>query len=654
MTEKKRKQVRRKVRSTPRKGRRVQPGSRPAIDRARLPGPVLAILDEHKYIARLLQLLQDQIDAIEHHGEVDYDTVGGVMRYMVNIPDVFHHPKEDLIFERMSGTDEELAQTIQRLQEGHRMIVASGRSLLEKATTAAASGKPGDLRDLRNDLRHYVNGLREHMETEESRVFVPAVAQLTGADWLEIDRLIKPVLDPVFSATVEEEYRSIFDKYLNRASRIATGAVPFMLIEGVAAGAEQALHAGVAIGDLAWRLLQEGERSTRRQLQVLRRTARARGAKAKLSSLRRASDVQIEWIRTSIALVLAALEPDELQAMEKRPRAPRRGTMKLRKELETFMDSPLPQQRRAGVSWQAVAMNLLLRLTVKQMMAWVSLDRASDLQKLAQVLNRVPPGVNSTPLATSEFQGEWLRTGAAARERAILHLPGGAFILPATPGHRTMLDRVCRACDADGLLVHYRLAPEHPFPAGLEDAVAAYGFLLENGIEPRNIVIMGDSAGGGLALSLVLALKQQGAPLPCGVVLLSALTDLNLTNPSQRFNRWRDTLLPVRRDMQSYKIYRGKAPADHPLLSPVFGNFRDFPPMFAQVSSTETLLDDTLRVARKARGQGVDFEVEVWEGLPHDWHIFSLIPEAAEALARVSDFVRRHFGREHNAAATQE
>ena len=216
-----------------------------------------------------------------------------------------------------------------------------------------------------------------------------------------------------------------------------------------------------------------------------------------------------------------------------------------------------------------------------------------------------------------------------------------------------MLDRVCRACDADGLLVHYRLAPEHPFPAGLEDALAAYGFLLESGIEPRNIVIMGDSAGGGLALSLVLALKQQGAPLPCGVVLMSALTDLNLTNPSQRFNRWRDTLLPVRRDMQNYKIYRGKARADHPLLSPVFGNFRGFPPIFAQVSSTETLLDDTLRVARKARGQGVDFEVEVWEGLPHDWHIFGVIPEAVEALARVSDFVRRHLGREHTGPAAQ-
>jgi acetyl esterase/lipase/hemerythrin-like domain-containing protein len=653
MKEKKRKPVRRKARSTPRKGRRAQPGSQRQIDRARLPGPVLAILDEHKYIARLLLLLQDQIDAIEHHGEVDYDTIGGVMRYMVNIPDVFHHPKEDLIFERMSGSDPELAETIQRLQEGHRMIVASGRSLLEKAATAAASEKPGDLRDLCHDLRHYVNGLREHMETEESRVFVPAVAQLRASDWREIDRLIKPVLDPVFSATVTEEYQSLFDKYLNRASRIATGAIPFMLIEGVAAGAEQALHAGVAIGDLSWRLLQEGERSTRRQLQVLRKTVRAPGAKAKLRSLRRASDIQIEWIRTSIAMLLAALDPDELKALESRPRAPQRATMKARKELETFIENPLPQRRLAGVSWQAIAMNLLLRLTVKQMMAWVSLDRAGDLQKLVHVLDRVPTGVNSAPLATSQFQGEWLRTGTVARERVILHLPGGAFILPATPGHRTMLDRVCRACDADGLLVHYRLAPEHPFPAGLEDALAAYGFLLENGIEPRNIVIVGDSAGGGLALSLVLALKQQGLPLPCGVVLLSALTDLSLTNPSQRFNRWRDTLLPVRRDMQNYKIYRGKAPADHPLLSPVFGNFRGFPPIFAQVSSTETLLDDTLRVARKARGQGVDFDVEVWEGLPHDWHIFGVIPEAGEALARVSDFVRRHLGREHAGPTAQ-
>jgi len=653
MTEKKHKPVHRRVPSMPRKGRRIQPGSRPAFNRAQLPDPVIAILDEHKYIARLLKLLQDQIATIEQDGEVDYDTIIGVMRYMVNIPDVFHHPKEDLIFERMSKSDEELAETIQQLQDGHRAIGASGRDLLEKATAAAASGKRGHLQDLGNELRHYVNGLYDHMETEENRVIIPAVAQLSSADWREIDRLIKPVLDPVFSDTVAEEYLPIFGKYLNRVSRIATGAVPFMLIEGVASGAEQALHAGVAIGDLSWRLLQEGERSTRRQLQLLRKTARARGAKAVLRSLRRASDAQIEWIRTSIAMVLAAMNPDESQALENRPRAPQRRTRKLRKELETFIESPLPQRRLAGVSWQAVAMNLLLRLTVKQMMAWVSLDRAGDLQKLAQILNRVPPGVNSERVATSQFRGEWLRTGTVARERAILHLPGGAFILPATPGHRTMLDRVCRACDADGLLVHYRLAPEHPFPAGLEDALAAYGFLLESGIEPRNIVIMGDSAGGGLALSLALALQQQGAPLPCSVVLLSALTDLSLTNPSQRFNRWRDTLLPVRRDMQGYEIYRGKAAADHPLLSPVFGNFRGFPPIFAQVSSTETLLDDTLRVARKARSQGVEFEVEVWEGLPHDWHIFGVIPEAIEALDRVSDFARRHLGREHSVTSVQ-
>jgi acetyl esterase/lipase len=191
-------------------------------------------------------------------------------------------------------------------------------------------------------------------------------------------------------------------------------------------------------------------------------------------------------------------------------------------------------------------------------------------------------------------------------------------------------------------MVDYRLAPEHPFPASVEDALAAYSHLLDRGIEPREIAIAGDSAGGGLTLSLLLALRDARLPMPACAACLSPFVDVSLSGPSHEFNRWRDSLLPGF-SADAIRHYTGDTSPDHPLLSPVFGDFAGFPPLLIQVSSSEILLDDSLRVARKARAQGVPVELEVWDSLPHAWQVFAFIPESRIALRDVAAFFTRQF-----------
>jgi acetyl esterase/lipase len=205
-----------------------------------------------------------------------------------------------------------------------------------------------------------------------------------------------------------------------------------------------------------------------------------------------------------------------------------------------------------------------------------------------------------------------------------------------------MLSQLAREAHCRGLLVNYRLAPEHPFPAGLEDAISAYRYLLDSGLSSDEIVVAGDSAGGGLTLSLLLALRDEGLPLPAAGAIISAMADLSFSTQSRLSNRWRDPLLSARRRTQDFNLYTGDTPLNDPLLSPIFGSFHGLPPLLAQVGGTEILLDDTLRVARKARAQGVDIEVEIWEGLPHDWHLFSFLPESTQALSRIAGFLRAH------------
>ncbi len=290
-------------------------------------------------------------------------------------------------------------------------------------------------------------------------------------------------------------------------------------------------------------------------------------------------------------------------------------------------------------SWQAKVLNLVLHFTVKRMMTNSTLEETRRFVE-GRGRPRLPAGVKMSPVAAHAFRGEWIRTRESSDAMTLLYLPGGGFMLPASGQVPLMVARVCRAAGSRALLVHYRLAPEHPFPAGLEDCLAAYRHLLDLGTDPASIVIAGDSAGGGLTLSTLLALRDDGDPMPAGAVVISPFTDFSFGGESRFSNARRDPMLSPKSMKMMNALYLDDALHDNPLVSPVFGDFHGLPPVLAQVGSTEVLLDDTRRVAKRAVAQGVDFRVEVWDQVPHVWHMVPFLPETKAAIARMGEFMR--------------
>ena len=288
-------------------------------------------------------------------------------------------------------------------------------------------------------------------------------------------------------------------------------------------------------------------------------------------------------------------------------------------------------------SWQVKALNLVLHFTIKRMMTNSSVE---ETRRFVESKGRPRlPGVKVTPVGAHSFRGEWIRTAESSDALTLLYLPGGGFILPASGQVSAMVARLCRLSGARSMLVHYRLAPEHPFPAGLEDCLAAYRYLLELGTDPRSIVIAGDSAGGGLTLSTLLALRDDGDPLPGGAVVISPFTDFSFGGESRFSNARRDPMLSPDSMHHMNELYLDDALHDNPLVSPVYGDFHGLPPVLAQVGSTEVLLDDTRRVGTRAVAQGVDFRVEVWDQVPHVWHMVGFLPESKAATARIAEFM---------------
>ncbi len=243
---------------------------------------------------------------------------------------------------------------------------------------------------------------------------------------------------------------------------------------------------------------------------------------------------------------------------------------------------------------------------------------------------------------------EYLTPGDAVTGRVILQLHGGGYIGPMKNIYRRFAVRYSKiSYGADVLSVDYRVAPEHPFPAALEDAAAGYRWLLEEkGYEPEKIVIAGDSAGGGLALSLVLYLKDQGLPLPGGIITMSPWADVTLSGESYESKYEIDPLFGNSRENMLYQCsYIGDADPKNPYLSPLFGDFSGFPPILMQVGEYEVLLSDTLRVSDKAKKAGVKVRTSVYAGMFHVFQMgLDLIPESREAWEEIGEFLRIIYG----------
>lgn len=269
-------------------------------------------------------------------------------------------------------------------------------------------------------------------------------------------------------------------------------------------------------------------------------------------------------------------------------------------------------------------------------------------ERSSALLGRLPKGAEAVPAPGAPVPSEWIRPagpdGGESAGKAILYFHGGGYVLGSVAAHRAITAKFAAQSGVPALLFGYRLAPEHPHPAALEDAQAVYSWLLANGRGPGEIVFMGDSAGGGLLLALMLRLRDAGLPLPAAGVALSPWTDVANTGESLNANAHR-CLAP--RD--SWKAcaghYAGEADPRQPEISPLYGELHGLPPLLLYAGEYETLLSDSTRFAQKARQAGLDVTLRVGQGLCHCYPACApLFPEAVQALREIGRFVRLHLG----------
>lgn len=252
-----------------------------------------------------------------------------------------------------------------------------------------------------------------------------------------------------------------------------------------------------------------------------------------------------------------------------------------------------------------------------------------------------PTGVETVETRLGGVPASRITAPQSVRGRHILYLHGGAYVTGSAVIYRHITWRFAVAAEANLAAINYRLAPEHPFPAALDDATAAWHALLDEGADPRHCAVMGDSAGGGLALALALRVRDQGGPLPAAIVALSPWTDLAITGESPRVNAVLDPVLNSADLVPLASQYVDGADPRNPYASPLYGDPRGLPPTLLQVGSDEILRDDSERMAERMRKAGCDVTLEIWPRMPHVWHGFApVLPEARSAILRVGEFIR--------------
>lgn len=258
-----------------------------------------------------------------------------------------------------------------------------------------------------------------------------------------------------------------------------------------------------------------------------------------------------------------------------------------------------------------------------------------------RALTLTPKGVDLETVADGPVRGEWHRLAAGGAARTLFYLHGGGYVFGSPRVYRTMTFPWILQAQANAFLPVYRLAPEHTCPAAIEDAVAAYEWLVAGGVRPQSIVISGDSAGGGLALATLMALREKGAPLPAAAVLFSPWTDLASTGPSIAANGRSDAMFMAETVRRGGARYAGALDLKDPRVSPLYGDFKGLPPMLVFASRTELLFDDAARLVPKAKEAGVAVQFEARDSLPHVWPMFhALIPEAKESIRIAAAFMR--------------
>jgi epsilon-lactone hydrolase len=285
--------------------------------------------------------------------------------------------------------------------------------------------------------------------------------------------------------------------------------------------------------------------------------------------------------------------------------------------------------------------------TVQELLRGVDLESLTiaERRKAIESVASVPPaGTQVEPVEANGVPAEWVTPAGVGDGRVLLYLHGGAYQIGSPATLRHMIAQLCGAAGARALSVDYRLAPEHPFPAALDDAVAAYRWLLAGGTDPATIAVAGDSAGGGLALGTLVALRDAGDPMPAAAVLLSPWTDLALTGESLRTREAVDVMVKPGSMHETAGIYLAGQDPRHPYASPLYADLGGLPPLLIHVGDAEVVLDDSTRVAARARDAGVDVTLEVWDEMPHVFHAWAgLLPESDQAIQRIGAWLQDRY-----------
>ncbi len=261
-------------------------------------------------------------------------------------------------------------------------------------------------------------------------------------------------------------------------------------------------------------------------------------------------------------------------------------------------------------------------------------DKVGDYVKPHKNVRIIPVKAGSVP-------GEWLIPPGAPQDQVLLYIHGGAWFFGSTITHRSFLSHLVHASHVRALSINYRLAPEYPFPAGLEDCIEAYAWLQANGFAAQKIVVGGDSAGGNLTLALLVALRDAGKLLPAGAVALSPATDLAFTGDSVKNRRHLDPILSHSGSNSFIQDYIGKHDSHEPLISPLYADLHGLPPLLIHVGDHEILLDDATRFVARAIASGVDARLVVWPEMFHVFQIFTpFLPEANRAVEQIASFIQ--------------
>ncbi|HVN72394.1 MAG TPA: alpha/beta hydrolase [Desulfomonilia bacterium] len=298
---------------------------------------------------------------------------------------------------------------------------------------------------------------------------------------------------------------------------------------------------------------------------------------------------------------------------------------------------------RIKLSWQYRLLGGYFRMVKMFSRSSGSVDllkERMELEKLGALFKPLAP-INCMKADANGVPAEWIAPSGSSHRRTVFFVHGGSYVSGSISSYRALAANIAHAADARALIIDYRLAPENRYPAAVEDAAAAYRWLIGSHAEPGKVVFVGDSSGGSLVLALAVYLRDRGEPLPAAIVSLSPMTDLVMSGETWSTNAKSDILIYPHKEREFARMYLGDADPHTPYASPLYADLKGLPPIFIQVGTPELLLSDSTRFAERARAAGVDVTIEQWEGMQHDWHFTAnFVPEGRKAIARIGEFIR--------------